>query len=75
MPTDLYHNRYNDEVPDENITGRERDLFSDYTLGEARTAVAWYKETFGTDLSYRLTGMVPGQALNDFVNRIYLNNQ
>lgn len=43
----------------------------DYTLSEARKAVLWYKQTYGIDHSQLLGFYVPGEALNDFVDKLY----
>ncbi len=43
----------------------------DYTLKEARSAVRWYKETYGIDHSGMLSFMVSGINLDDFVNKLY----
>jgi hypothetical protein len=44
---------------------------SNYSLKEARNAVQWYKRTYGIDHSQLLGFYVPGDALDDFVNKLY----
>lgn len=42
-----------------------------YSLQEARNAVQAYAHATGKNLSHRLPGLVPGEALDDLVNEIY----